>query len=169
MTSETEGRDKIEQKLSELGNHTKLNLEFHNAFLSFEDTLLFDDRSVQKILREVHQEDMAIALKIASDELKEKIFSALEEDLDDFVFRFDKRDTYLALDFLRAVVDGDYDEQYAYMKHLVASSGGSKVTKLCHEILAVGCSCIVEYVNSTQLVFFLSAPETRNRCHGRPF
>jgi hypothetical protein len=75
QTLGTEGRDKIEQKLSELGNYTKLNLEFHNAFLTFEDILLFDDRSVQKILREVHQEDLAVALKIASDELKEKIFS----------------------------------------------------------------------------------------------
>lgn len=88
---------------------------------------------------------------------RKKGILALEENLDDFVFRFDRRDTYLALDFLRAVVDGDYDEQYAYMKHLVASSGGSKVTKLCHEILAVGCSCIVENVNSVKLVFFLSA------------
>ena len=75
----TEGRDKIEQKLSELGNHTKLNLEFHNAFLTFEDILLFDDRSVQKILREVHQKDLAVALKIASSELKEKIFSNMSE------------------------------------------------------------------------------------------
>lgn len=79
QTLGTEGRDKIERKLSELGNHAKLNLEFHNAFLIFEDILLFDDRSVQKILREVTQSDLAVALKIASTELKEKIFNNMSK------------------------------------------------------------------------------------------
>ncbi len=100
---------------------------------------------------------IALIYELSIKSRKEGIL-ALEENLDDFVFRFDRRDTYFALDFLRSVVDGvEREHLYAYMKHLVESSGGSKVTKLCHEIIAEGCSCIADGVNSIDLVFFLSA------------
>ncbi|MCR5621238.1 MAG: hypothetical protein K6G18_05215 [Treponema sp.] len=70
----TEGRDRISKTLASRDGYTKLNLGFHKAFLEFEDILRFDDSSVQKILREVDQVDLACALNGASDELKAKIF-----------------------------------------------------------------------------------------------
>ena len=41
----------------------------------FEDIILLDDRAIQQVLKEVDQKELAIVLKGASDEVKEKIFS----------------------------------------------------------------------------------------------
>lgn len=40
----------------------------------FEDITLIDDRGIQQVLREVDNKELALALKMASEELKEKIF-----------------------------------------------------------------------------------------------
>ena len=45
----------------------------------FEDMLLVDDRGVQKLLRKVETMELAIALKAASEEVKEKIFKNMSE------------------------------------------------------------------------------------------
>jgi len=45
----------------------------------FEDLLLLDDRGIQLILKEVDTKELAIALKAASDELKDKIFRNVSE------------------------------------------------------------------------------------------
>ncbi len=57
---------------------------------TFEDLLKIDDRGMQMLLKEITSEEVALALKGASDEIKEKIFknmseraaSILKEDLD---------------------------------------------------------------------------------------
>ena len=45
----------------------------------FEDVLLVDDRGVQKLLRKVETMELAIALKAASEEVREKIFKNMSE------------------------------------------------------------------------------------------
>ncbi|NIS23985.1 flagellar motor switch protein FliG, partial [candidate division KSB1 bacterium] len=45
----------------------------------FEDIILVDDRGVQKLLRKVETMELAIALKAASEEVKEKIFKNMSE------------------------------------------------------------------------------------------
>ena len=45
----------------------------------FEDLLLVDDRGVQKLLRKVETMELAIALKAASEEVREKIFKNMSE------------------------------------------------------------------------------------------
>ncbi len=45
-----------------------------NLMFVFEDLLILDDRAIQLILKEVDTKELAIGLKAASEELKEKIF-----------------------------------------------------------------------------------------------
>lgn len=45
----------------------------------FEDILLVDDRGVQKVLQEVDHETLAMALKSATDEVKDKVFRNLSD------------------------------------------------------------------------------------------
>lgn len=45
----------------------------------FEDILLVNDKGIQAVLKEIENDDLALALKTASDELKEKIFSNMSE------------------------------------------------------------------------------------------
>jgi len=45
----------------------------------FEDIILVDDRGVQKLLRKVETMELAIALKAASEEVKEKVFKNMSE------------------------------------------------------------------------------------------
>lgn len=73
------GRDEIERKLSEKEDYSKLADGFHKSFLSFEDIIRLDGRSVQKLLRDVDNMDLAIALKIASEDLKNKIFKNMSK------------------------------------------------------------------------------------------
>ncbi len=68
----------------------ELTDEVKNLMFVFEDVIILDDRAVQRVLRDVSKEDLALALKGASDEVKEKIFKnmskraaeALKEDMD---------------------------------------------------------------------------------------
>lgn len=69
--------DAILEKLKE--KDPQVSEEIKEAMFVFEDLVNVDDRSLQKLLREVSKEDLALALKMASDELKEKIFRNLSE------------------------------------------------------------------------------------------
>lgn len=53
--------------------------EIRRRMFVFEDILKLDDRSVQLVLREVDMRDLALALKGASDELKEKIMKNMSK------------------------------------------------------------------------------------------
>jgi len=48
--------------------------EVRKQMFVFEDIVKLDDRSIQRVLREVDQKDLALALKAASDEVKQKVF-----------------------------------------------------------------------------------------------
>ncbi|MBI4578508.1 MAG: flagellar motor switch protein FliG, partial [Planctomycetes bacterium] len=45
----------------------------------FEDILLLDDRGIQAVLKEIENDELALALKTASEEMKEKIFHNMSE------------------------------------------------------------------------------------------
>ena len=49
--------------------------EIKKLMFVFEDVVLLDNRSVQRVLREVESQDLALALKGASGEVSEKIFT----------------------------------------------------------------------------------------------
>ncbi|RLA87534.1 MAG: flagellar motor switch protein FliG [Deltaproteobacteria bacterium] len=69
-----------EQILSRLGEKDpEVTEEIKEAMFVFEDLVNADDRGLQKLLRGVSKEDLALALRMASDELKEKIFKNLSE------------------------------------------------------------------------------------------
>jgi len=53
--------------------------EIKEAMFVFEDLVNVEDRGLQKLLRQISKEDLALALKMASDELKEKIFRNLSQ------------------------------------------------------------------------------------------
>ncbi|NLI15365.1 MAG: flagellar motor switch protein FliG [candidate division Zixibacteria bacterium] len=57
----------------------ELAAEIKNLMFVFEDIILLDDRSIQRVLKDVETKDLAIALKAASEELKVKIFSNVSE------------------------------------------------------------------------------------------
>ncbi|MEW5993909.1 MAG: FliG C-terminal domain-containing protein, partial [Candidatus Zixiibacteriota bacterium] len=56
-----------------------LAAEVKNMMFVFEDITLLDDRSIQRLLKDVETKDLAIALKATSDELKGKIFANVSE------------------------------------------------------------------------------------------
>jgi flagellar motor switch protein FliG len=64
---------KIEEDKMELAN------EIRKLMFVFEDLIHVDDRGVRAILKEVNNEELTLALKTASDEMKDKIFSNLSE------------------------------------------------------------------------------------------
>ncbi len=53
--------------------------EIKRLMFLFEDIINIQDKDIQKILRQVDRKDIAIALKIVDDKLKEKIFSNMSE------------------------------------------------------------------------------------------
>ncbi len=57
----------------------ELATEIKNLMFVFEDISLLDDRSVQRLLREVDSKDLSMALKVATEELKEVIFRNMSE------------------------------------------------------------------------------------------
>jgi flagellar motor switch protein FliG len=56
-----------------------LAAEIKNMMFVFDDLILLDDRSIQRVLKEVETKDLSIALKAASEEVKNKIFSNVSE------------------------------------------------------------------------------------------
>jgi len=57
----------------------ELSQEIKNLMFVFEDILLLDDRSIQRVLKEVDSKVLATALKGTSDTVKSKIFSNMSE------------------------------------------------------------------------------------------
>ena len=53
--------------------------EIRNLRFTFEDILKIDDNGIQMIMKEINQEDLLIALKTGSDELKEKLFENMSD------------------------------------------------------------------------------------------
>lgn len=71
-------------------NHPDLAENIRNLMFVFQDLIKLDNRAMQQILKEVSQQELLLALKTSSDQLKEKIFNnmskraatMLEEDLE---------------------------------------------------------------------------------------
>ena len=61
------------------GEDPELANEIKNLMFVFEDMILLDDRSIQKVLKEVETKDLAVAMKAASEEVKHKIFTNVSE------------------------------------------------------------------------------------------
>jgi len=59
--------------------------EVKRLMFMFEDILYIDDRSVQRILREVDKKDLTLALKISDEKLKQKIFTNMSERATDMI------------------------------------------------------------------------------------
>ncbi|MBW2086185.1 MAG: flagellar motor switch protein FliG [Deltaproteobacteria bacterium] len=60
-------------------DHTDLANDIRKLMFVFEDLVTVDDRGIRGILREVNNEELTLALKTASDTLKEKIYGNLSE------------------------------------------------------------------------------------------
>ncbi len=60
-------------------NDPELADEIKQKMFVFEDIVLVDDKGLQKVLRAIETQELALALKAASDEVKEKIFSNMSE------------------------------------------------------------------------------------------
>ncbi|MCX6828967.1 MAG: flagellar motor switch protein FliG [candidate division Zixibacteria bacterium] len=57
----------------------ELAAKIKNMMFVFDDLILLDDRSIQRLLKEVETKDLSIALKAASEEVKAKIYSNVSE------------------------------------------------------------------------------------------
>ena len=57
----------------------ELATEIKNLMFVFEDVLLLDDRSIQRLLKDVDMKELSLALKAASEELKNKLLSNVSE------------------------------------------------------------------------------------------
>ncbi|MCC6681697.1 MAG: flagellar motor switch protein FliG [Phycisphaeraceae bacterium] len=53
--------------------------EIRRLMFVFEDILLVNDKGIQAVLKEIDNDELALALKTASEELKQKIFSNMSE------------------------------------------------------------------------------------------
>lgn len=56
-----------------------LALEIKRLMFLFEDIVTLDDRSIQRVLRDVDKRDLALALKVADEKVKQKIFKNMSE------------------------------------------------------------------------------------------
>jgi flagellar motor switch protein FliG len=56
-----------------------LAAEVKNMMFVFDDLILLDDRSIQRLLKEVETKDLSTALKAASEDVKNKIFANVSE------------------------------------------------------------------------------------------
>ncbi len=65
--------ENIEEKNYDLSNEIK------RLMFLFEDIIQIDDRGIQRILRDVDKRDLALALKVADDKIKNKIFKNMSE------------------------------------------------------------------------------------------
>jgi flagellar motor switch protein FliG len=60
-------------------NDPDLVEQIRRLMFVFEDIIQVNDKGIQAVLKEIDHEDLALALKTASDELKEKIFRNMSE------------------------------------------------------------------------------------------
>lgn len=65
--------ESIEEKNFDLANEIK------RLMFLFEDIVQIDDRGIQRILRDVDKRDLALALKVSDDKIKNKIFKNMSE------------------------------------------------------------------------------------------
>lgn len=72
-THEGEILEKIEEINPELAERIR------QLMFTFEDIIKLDDRSIQTLLKEISSQDLALAIKGASEALKERIFSNMSE------------------------------------------------------------------------------------------
>jgi flagellar motor switch protein FliG len=72
-TTERNVLDELAKTEAELAEEVRLLL------FTFEDIVKLDDRSIQMVLKEVDQKDLAIALRGVSDEVRTRIFSNMSE------------------------------------------------------------------------------------------
>jgi len=56
-----------------------LAVEIKRLMFLFEDIILIDDKGVQRVLREVDKRDLALALKVTDEKVKQKIFKNMSE------------------------------------------------------------------------------------------
>ncbi len=57
----------------------QLATEIKRLMFLFEDIVLIDDKGIQRILRDVDKRDLALALKVSDDKIKNKIFKNMSE------------------------------------------------------------------------------------------
>ena len=71
----------VEKKiLGEIGEKDpELASSIKNLMFVFEDMITPDDKSIQRVLKDVDQKELAVALKAASEKMKEKILSNMSE------------------------------------------------------------------------------------------
>ncbi len=72
-TTEEEVLSEIEEESSQMAE------DIRNLMFVFEDVNTLDDRSVRELMKEISNEDMTMALRGASDDLKEKFFKNMSE------------------------------------------------------------------------------------------
>ncbi len=69
-----------EEVLSEIEEEsTQMAEDIRNLMFVFEDIKALDDRGIRELLKEISNEDLTLALKGSSDELKDKFFNNLSE------------------------------------------------------------------------------------------
>ncbi len=56
-----------------------LAAEIKNMMFVFDDIILLDDRSIQRLLKEIETKDVAISLKATTEEVKNKVFANVSE------------------------------------------------------------------------------------------
>lgn len=83
----------------------------------FEDIIHLDDRSIQRVLREVDTKDLALSLKGSNDEVKEKIFKNMSERASAML----KDD----MDFMGAVRGKDVAEKQTYIVGIIRALEGT--------------------------------------------
>ncbi|APB35887.1 MULTISPECIES: flagellar motor switch protein FliG [Heyndrickxia] len=76
-TTEKTILDSLEQKDPELAEEIKKRM------FVFEDIVTLDNRSIQRVIRECENEDLLLALKVSSDEVKEIIFRNMSQRMAD--------------------------------------------------------------------------------------
>jgi len=74
---ETSAEKNILQSIE--ADDSDLAAEIKNMMFVFDDIILLDDRSIQRLLKEVETKDLSIALKAASDEVRTKIYTNVSE------------------------------------------------------------------------------------------
>lgn len=57
----------------------ELSSEIKNLMFVFEDILMLDDRSIQRVLKDVDMKDLSLALKAGSEDVKEKMLTNVSE------------------------------------------------------------------------------------------
>ena len=62
--------DEIDQELAN---------EIRNLRFTFEDILKIDDNGIQALMKEINTDDLVVALKASSDDLKEKLYNNMSE------------------------------------------------------------------------------------------